>query len=344
MKEIETPSFLFTLNHLMGKIIILFTQIWDIFRSDRVVFGRWCHDRFHRDLVEAKIREMQDIFGEIKVPVRICSAHIVGKPELISHLSELQEFGKDEIVTALPFSERPHSVMNFLSPVDGENHIVHLPVAEFHDLIIKKHAVGRQSKTEFLRSDCIFRRLLEGSAVGNKFLHDFPVHKWLSAEKVHLKVRAHTGILYQEIQRFLSDLSGHEGSASVVLSLFGKAVTAGKITVVGNVKTKRFDDCRPLCKLIDGRSVRFRRKQRTFSSKFLDLLQNFLDLAACRIGMAGSQSFSHSLRILGLAHISDSIIKKVIRDMDRSARNVKDDSHTFRFILMNLHNICYSIF
>ena len=131
--------------------------------------------------------------------MRICSAHIVGKPKLISHLSELQELGKDEVVTALPFSERPHSVMNFFSAVNGENHIVHLPVAEFHDFIIKKHAVGRQSKTELLRSDCVLGRFLKGSAVGNKFLHDFPVHEWLTAEKVHLKVRAHTGILYQEI-------------------------------------------------------------------------------------------------------------------------------------------------
>ena len=57
--------------------------------------------------------------------------------------------------------------MNFFSAVDGENHIMHLPVAEFHDLVIKKHTVGRQSKTELLRSDCILGRFLERSSVGN---------------------------------------------------------------------------------------------------------------------------------------------------------------------------------
>ena len=73
-------------------------------------------------------------------------------------------------------------------------------------------------------------------AVGDQLLHDLPVHKRLAAEEIHLKVLPVAGIFHQKIQRLLSDLKAHQSAAAVILALLRKAVAAGQVAVVSDVK------------------------------------------------------------------------------------------------------------
>ncbi len=45
--------------------------------------------------------------------------------------------------------------------------------------------------------------LLQASSISNGLFYDIPVHKWLTAEEIDLKIYTVTGIGNEEIQRFL---------------------------------------------------------------------------------------------------------------------------------------------
>ena len=71
---------------------------------------------------------MKHILGKIEIVVCIGSANIV--IHLISAVCDLLEFGDDDIVASLSAAERTHTVVYFLTSVDGKDDISHLFVGE----------------------------------------------------------------------------------------------------------------------------------------------------------------------------------------------------------------------
>ena len=235
--------------------------------------------------------------------------------------------------------------MDFLSSVDREHDIVHFPVAEFHDLVIEEHAVRRQREAKMFRCGGLLRLLLEGMPVSDQLLHDFPVHERLPAEKVDLKVPSQTGILHKEIKRLLPRLQRHESPSPVVFSFLRKAVSAGEITVVGDMQTERFDDRRPLRKLLYGRSVGLRREKRTLAFQFLRLRKDFIDVTGGIFRsplVPSSEDLPDLIAALPFPHELDGIIEKVVGDVHRARRHIENNIETVTFILVNLHILLLS--
>ena len=77
---------------------------------------------------------MQDILREIQIVMGKGSTHIVFF--LMSAVRELLELRYDQIIRSCPLAERSHAVMDFFSAVDTQDHIAHLLIGKFHDVII----------------------------------------------------------------------------------------------------------------------------------------------------------------------------------------------------------------
>ncbi len=84
---------------------------------------------------------MQDILREVQIIVR------KGPPDIIfvlmAALRKLLVFGNNQVIAALSVPERPHPVVYLRTSVDAKDDISHLPVAEFHNLIIQENPVRR---------------------------------------------------------------------------------------------------------------------------------------------------------------------------------------------------------
>ena len=239
MKEIKTISFFFPPDHFSRKDIILLFQDRNILKPQRIIRLRRCHHRLHGNLVKAQIRKMQDIRREIRIPSCIGSADVILKSQLPPLFRELLKFLQDDIVASGPFAERPHPVVDFFAPVYRQNHIVHLPVAELHYLIVKEDTVGGQCKAEFLRI-CLFKL----PAIGYQLLYDFPVHKGFAAEKIHFQMSSRSGIGHKKVQGFFSGLVTHQSTSSVILTLFREAVAAGQVAVMRHMQAQGFHNSR----------------------------------------------------------------------------------------------------
>ena len=95
-------------------------------------------------------------------------------------------------------------------------------------------------------------KLFLTAAILYQVFYNLPVHKRFASEEVHLQVLSGTGIGNKKIKRLLSHFKGHQRSSSVIFSFLCKTVTAGKITVMGNVKTKCLYYClSAVCKFFD---------------------------------------------------------------------------------------------
>ena len=117
-------------------------------------------------------------------------------------------------------------------------------------------------------------------AVSYQVLHDLPVHQRLAAEEIHFQVPALSGILDQEIQRFLSHLIGHKRPASVVFAFFREAVFTRQVAVVGDVETERLHHRLPLLHFVNIVFIYVPREQTSFlcqrGDRFQDVRQIFL--------------------------------------------------------------------
>ena len=147
---------------------------------------------------------MKNIRCKIQIIMRKSAADIILFSERFPECGELLELRHDQIVAAFSAAEGTHMIMDLPASVQAHDDVVHLPVAEFHNLIVQQHAVGRDGKTEML-----VMALLKLPAVGNQIFDDLPVHERLPAEKVHLEVPAVSGILNKEIQGFPTGLKTH---------------------------------------------------------------------------------------------------------------------------------------
>ena len=181
MEEIETFSRLFSLNHNLRKLIILFTNLRQIFFSDSIRICFFSHHRLNRHLLKSQICKMQDIIGKVQIIPGKCPSDIIFL--LIPAVRKFLEFGNNQIVTALPVPERTHLIIYFLPPVKTQNHIIHFFIDKLLNLIIQKNPICSDREAEMLVMDFLLL-----SSICNQILHNLPVHQRLSAKKIHFQI------------------------------------------------------------------------------------------------------------------------------------------------------------
>ena len=147
------------------------------------------------------------------------AAHVV--LPIAPRLHKGLELGHDLLPAAVAGVVHPVAVVNFLAPVQAQNHVVALPVGKFHDLFIQEDAVGGEGEAEVLVVDG-----LQAPGVAHQLLDHIKVHQRFAAEEVHLQVLPGAGVLNEEVQRPLAHLQGHNRPLAVVLALARKAVGA----------------------------------------------------------------------------------------------------------------------
>ena len=232
MEKVETLSFLLAAQHLLRQLIVLLEEHRDIPLPQRILLRLLRHHRFHGDLLKAQVRQMQYILRKIEIVPRKSPPHIV--VHLVPARRRLLKFRHYLIVTALSAPERTHQVVDLLSSVDGENDVSHLPVTEFQHLVIEQNAVGGQRKPELF-----VVWFLQASTVSHQILHHLPVKQRFPAEEIHLQIDPVPRMRHQKIKRLPARLITHERPSAVVLSFLRKTVSAGQVTVVGDMQTKR---------------------------------------------------------------------------------------------------------
>ena len=179
---------------------------------------------------------MHHIFGKIQVFSGKCTANVIFF--LIPALRQPLELGNDQVVAAAAAREGPHPVIDLLSPVQTQHHIVHLPVDKLLYLLIEQYSVGGQRKPEML-----VILLLQVSSIGYQLFHCLPVHERLASEEIHLQIVPVPRILNQEVQRLPAYLRGHHGAPPVVFPFLCKTILAGKVAVMGNMEAQCLDHC-----------------------------------------------------------------------------------------------------
>ena len=216
--------------------------------------------------------------------------------------------------------------MNFLPSIDTQHNICHLPVGKFQDFIIQKHPVGGQGKPEFF-----VVLLLQASAVGHQVLYHLPVHQGLSPEKVHFQVHPVPGTGHQKIQGLFSYLKRHQGTPSVIFPLFRKAVPAGQITVMGDMKAQRLYHSLSLFKIIYIIFVNVRGEQASLGFQLQHLCQGFLQFFPCirKILISADRRPDHVCIFFALLHKGfhqgNDIIDDIIHHMNGTAVHIHHD-------------------
>ena len=229
--EGKAVALFIALYHLTGESLILLTENGEVLfcQGGRRV-GR-CDYRFHRKLLEAQIRHMQDVIYKVRIEMSESAAHIIAL--VAARFHKLFELGDDAIVGAVALYINSESVVDFFTAVKTQDHIVHLLVTEVDDVLIDVDAVGGQSESDILIVD-----LLLLASVNDQLLADFPVHQRLSAEEVDIKILMITGILDQEIDSALAGLVAHKTSLAMEVALTGEAVGAIEIAGVGYMQAE----------------------------------------------------------------------------------------------------------
>ena len=222
-------------EHVLRQDLILLFDDREILLCQRGGVLRIRHHGLHGELRKAEIIcHVEDVLCEVGVVVGEGAAHVVGAAG--AGLHELLEVRHDPVIGAVSRPVDPEAVVDLLPAVQGEDHVVALPVGPLDDLIGETDAVGCEREAEVL-----VLLLLDGPCIGHQVLADLEVHQGLSAEEVHLQVPAKAGVLHEEVQRSLSGLKAHEALTAVKLSLGGKAVGAVQVAGVGNEETERLD-------------------------------------------------------------------------------------------------------
>ena len=180
--------------------------------------------------------------------------------------------------------------------------------------------------------------LLKAAPIGYQILYHLPVHKRFPAEEIHLQVDTASGIFHQEIQGLFPYLIAHKRSSSMILSLLCKAVFAGKIAVMGNMKAQR---------LYHGLSL-FEIKNIIFINIRCIKLSHFLQLHHLLISILNICCFIFSLKLfkacgfyLFLSLIlqqflcnGDQIINHIVHYMNGTAVHIQNDVIAVILVLM----------
>ena len=131
------------------------------------------------------------------------AAHVVALAA--TRVYELAEVGYNEVVASVSLVIYAEAVVDFLSAVKAQDHIVALAVGPLDDFIRDTHSVCGQCEAEVF-----VLLLLNASCIRDELLADFEVHEGLSAKKVHFQIPSETRVLHQKVQRPLAGLKAHE--------------------------------------------------------------------------------------------------------------------------------------
>ena len=219
--------------------------------------------------------------------------------------------------------------MDFFPSVQAHHDIVHLGIAEFHDLIIQQNTVGRDRETEMLVCS-----LLQLSSVCNQVLDDLEVHERLSAEEVNFQIPSVAGIGNKEIQRLFADFEGHQGTSAVIFSFFSKAVLTCKITVVRNVQTECLDNRLTFSEIKDCAVVDILGKQLALFLQGPYFFERFPDII---FGILCGICLDYRLIAAGriLLYCINYVIDQIVDNMYASAVDIQYDIISVAAVLMN---------
>ena len=161
-------------------------------------------------------------------------------------------------------------------------------------------------------------KLLLLPSVGNQLLDNIKIEKRFPTEKIHLQILPVTGIGNQKIKGLLSGLVGHKCPSSMIFAFLCKAITAGKITVMGDMQAKCLDHGRTFFKVHNAVFIHILCEQFPVLFELLYLIDCFLNLRL-RIPVRKCPD-NLILRVL-LIH-SNHIIGDIIHDMDRTGVDI----------------------
>ncbi len=235
--EGDGAALLVPFQHFPGQQLVLVLDHLQVLRRQGRRVPRGADHRLHGELGEAQVRHMEEVLRKVRVPVGEGAPHIVPGPA--PGLHQLLEFGDDAVIAAVSGVVHPEGVVDFFPPVQGEDHVVHLPVGKVDHVLVNQHPVGGEGEAEAL-----VMGLLLGPGIGHQVLHHLPVHQGLAAEEVHLQIRPGPGMGNEKIQGLPAHLEAHEGPAamtgirSMVVSLAGEAVGAVEVAGVGHVEAE----------------------------------------------------------------------------------------------------------
>ena len=123
--------------HILGReLVVLLEDNRQVFFANRIGLRGVCDHRLHAHLLEAEIRKVQHILGELQIVVRKCAADVVILVLLVPLRRKALELRDNDVIAALPAARRTHAVVHFFPAVQRENHIRHLFVTERRDLIV----------------------------------------------------------------------------------------------------------------------------------------------------------------------------------------------------------------
>ena len=329
MEEIEILVCMISVHHLGCQLVILCKDLRQILCLQCIIFLIRSYYRLHRDLLESQICQMKHVVGEILVVLGKCTAHIIFF--LIPALCQLFKLRQNQIIASFSVTERSHTVVNFLTSIDTQDHVVHLTVCELLYLIVQQNAIGCQSKTESL-----IMKLLLLSSVCNQVFDNLPVHQRLATEEIHFQIVSASGIGNQEIQCLLTYLVAHKSTTSMILAFFCKAVTTGQITIMGNVQTQCLN-YRLLClhNIVD---IIFINILCIEFSGFDQLVQIFCCLPDLSFRVLIFQKSNCLIQSFFLV-IRNHIVDQIIYHMDRSTVYIQQNIITIVLILMN--HVCF---
>ena len=180
--------------------------------------------------------------------------------------------------------------------------------------------------------------------VCHKVLHNLPVHQRLASEEIHLKISPAAGTADQKIQRLLPRLKIHKRTPPVILAFLGKAVSACKVTVVGNMKAQSLHHRFPLLHSPDQRSICIRREELSICRKLYHILQRILKLFFCIPRAQRINKHPQRLRLLQCLHtvililfiqLLGHIVTQLVHHMHRAAVNIKNNPIPVILVLMN---------
>ena len=229
MEEIQESTVLLKFHQTVCQLIILLADTIQIFLRDRILHFRILHNRLHRDLIKALLIQMEYILGKIQIVLCICSTDI---PFLIATL--LHKFFKipdDAVIASCSVCTHTHPVIDFLSSINGKNNIIHFLVDEINRIIIQKHTVCCDRKTEML---AVFLLLASGVSYG--LLYYIEIHQRLTTEEIKLEILSSDRLLQKKINGCLSGFQRHQLTSRTKIPRGCKAILAAQITVMGNMK------------------------------------------------------------------------------------------------------------
>ena len=124
---------------------------------------------------------MENIVCKVCIVVGISATHII--TSVTTLFNKFLELWHNNIVTALAIYSLSEVIVHLFSAVKAKYNIMTFFICKFNYIIINKHTVCCESKTEIL---VLF--LFNTSCVSDNLLYYIKIHKRFAAEKVNFKV------------------------------------------------------------------------------------------------------------------------------------------------------------